>query len=311
MTRMGSAMAQRADSPWYHAQIQPFLDYLRAECGLASNTAAAYGRDLKRFSAFCAEHRFKDPDSLTPIRFQQFARRLSEAKLASSSVARHLSAVKMFFRFLVLIGQAKRDRSALVESPKTWQRLPKVLPREKTVDLITAVDPNSQLALRDRALMELLYATGMRAAEVAGIKIGDVNFQIGYLRCLGKGEKERVIPIHRTALDACEVYMQELRPDLLREKKSDILFLSRTGRALSRIEVWRIVRRCAVQAGLKGHITPHTLRHCFGSHLLAGGADLRAVQELLGHADVATTQIYTHVDSDRLRSAHRQFHPRP
>ena len=301
-----------ASKPWYLSQIDPFIHYLRAECGLAENTVLAYGRDLKRFAWFCGEDGgLGDPNAIRPLQIQSFARGLTGQKLATATIARHLSAVKMFFRFLVLCGVMQQDQSSLVESPKTWQRLPKVLPRSKTAELVAAFDPQSALLLRDRAIMELLYATGMRASEIAGLLLRDLNAQIGYVRCLGKGKKERIVPVHSVALNACKQYLDKLRARLLGEKPDNgVLFLSRTGRALSRIEVWRIVKRCARNAGMTGPVTPHTLRHCFGSHLLAGGADLRSVQEMLGHANVTTTQIYTHVDADHLRSVHKKFHPR-
>lgn len=302
--------AKENERCWYIAQIKPFQDYLRTECGLAANTALAYGHDLQRFAAFCGDLKLEDPEKLTPLQLQNFARFLSEEKLATSSISRYLSSVKMFFRFLILIGTVKKSHCDLMESPKTWQRLPKVLNKKLTVDLVTAIDAKSPMFLRDRTMMELLYATGMRASETVGLILRDFNFQIGYLRCLGKGEKERIIPIHTTAVNYAKDYLKNLRPKLLGEKQETAFFLSRTGRPLNRIEVWRIVLKAAQQAGLTGKVTPHTLRHCFGSHLLAGGADLRSVQEMLGHADVSTTQIYTHVDHEYLRSVHKRFHPK-
>lgn len=295
---------------WALDQIGPFQNYLRAECGLAANTALAYGRDLRRFAAYCSDRKLQDPDQLTPLQLQQFARSLATENLATSSISRHLSSVKMFFRYLVLVGMVNKNHGDLMESPKTWQRLPKVLSKKRAVDLVTAIDAQSPMFQRDRALLELLYATGMRASEAANLVLRDFNFQIGYVRCLGKGQKERIIPVHATALNCAQDYLETLRPKLLGQKQETAFFLSRTGRPLNRIEVWRIVQKAAQQAGLTGRVTPHTLRHCFGSHLLAGGADLRSVQEMLGHADVSTTQIYTHVDHEYLRSVHKQFHPK-
>ena len=296
---------------WPFCQVSPFLNYLSLECGLAQNTILAYRRDLTRFGQYCHSQSLTRPQSVTPVLLQNFARFLFEAKLATSSIARHLSAVKMFLRFHLFIGLVEDDLCAVLESPKTWKRIPRVLSQEQTLDLITALDPQAPMFPRDRALLELLYATGMRASEIADLPVRDINFQVQYLRCLGKGRKERIIPVHQMALLVVETYLQELRPKLAGEKNHPQLFLSRTGRPLDRTGVWRIVHRAARVAGMSGAISPHTLRHCFGSHLLQGGADLRSVQEMLGHADVTTTQIYTHVDQQHLRNIHKQFHPRP
>lgn len=305
-------MAEAKISSWPITQIKPFLDYLLIECGLADNTILAYRRDLRRFSLFCLDNHLTDPQMVDPLSIQRFARFLANEQLASNSIARHLVAVRMFMRYHTLFGIVDRDICNVLETPRTWQRLPKVLNKQQTIDLITAVDPEDAFFLRDRALLELLYATGMRASEIAGLRIEDVNFQIEYLRCFGKGNKERIIPVHETALSMLREYLEKLRPKLIGEKRVvDSVFISRTARPLSRIEVWRIVRKAAVRAGLPKNVSPHTLRHCFGSHLLAGGADLRSVQEMLGHADVTTTQIYTHVDQQHLRNIHKKYHPRP
>jgi len=295
---------------WPFSQIKAFLDYLKVEVGLADNTIIAYRRDLRRFGQHCLDHQLADPYAISPLVLQNYVRRLHNEHLATASIARHMASIKMFLRFHLLIGQVDRDLCSVLETPKTWRRLPNVLDRQRTTQLITAVDPDDPLYLRDAALMELLYATGMRASEAADLKVEDVNFQVGYLRCFGKGRKERIIPVHQVALDALKHYLEGLRPQLVRESNYPNLFVSRTGRPLSRVEVWRIVRRAARRAGLIGKVTPHTLRHCFGSHLLQGGADLRVVQELLGHADVTTTQIYTHVDHEHLRRLHKKYHPR-
>ena len=302
-------MTAPPESHWPATQIKPFLDYLTVECGLADNTIQAYRRDLSQFTLFCRDHHHTDVRKIDPVVMQGFARFLSGRRLASASVARNLVAVRMFLRYHVLFGMVERDVCSILETPKIWQRLPKVLSRQQTVDLITALDAEEPMYPRDRALLEMLYATGMRASEIAALRLGDVNFQIAYLRCFGKGSKERIIPVHKLALDILREYVQTLRNDLVGEKNIDRVFVSRTGRGLSRIEVWRIVRRAARRAGLSGRVSPHTLRHCFGSHLLQGGADLRIVQELLGHADVTTTQIYTHVDQDHLRNVHKKYHP--
>jgi len=305
-------MTNNAFLSWPFSQINPFLNYLDIECGLAPNTILAYRRDLLRFADYSLEHHWTQPGHLNPVTLQQYARYLSQNKFATTTIARHLVAVKMFFRYHLLVGLTDRDICAALETPKTWQRLPRVLSQSQTASLITALDPEDALYLRNRALLELLYATGIRASEAAHLRIADLNFQVAFLRCIGKGRKERIVPVNQTALWSVRQYLDELRPRLIRsDNGSDFIFLSRTGHPLSRVDVWRIVRHAALLTGLTAKITPHTLRHCFGSHLLQGGADLRYVQEMLGHADVTTTQIYTHVDQQHLRSMHKKFHPRP
>ena len=303
-------MSGDSSSTWPSVQIKPFLDYIFSECGLAVNTVLAYKRDLRRFNQFCRQQQLDHPNNLKPLDVQNFARDLFQLHLSTSTIARHLVTVRMFMRFHLLNRMVDHDICSLLETPKTWQRLPRVLSKQQTITLIESVDPDDPLFLRNRALLELLYATGMRASELADLELAGVNFQIGFIRCIGKGRKERIIPVHQSALEMLKQYQQQLRPTLLKEKSCDNLFVSRTGRPLSRIEVWRIVKRAALKAGMAGNVTPHTLRHCFGTHLLQGGADLLSVQEMLGHADVTTTQIYTHVDQQHLRSIHKKYHPR-
>jgi len=298
------------ETGWPFVQIRAFLDYLLIECALADNTISAYGRDLRRFGGFCSRNKITDPKSIVPLTMQQYALELSKEGLATASIARFLVAVRMFMRFHLLNGLVDYDVCSVLDTPKTWKLLPKVLSRQHTVQLIEGADPEDPLYLRNRALLELLYATGMRASEAAGLELRDVNFQIGYLRCLGKGRKERIIPVHKMALEALAQYLEQLRPKLTEKNDCKEVFVSRTGHPLNRIEIWRIVRRAALRTGMTGKVSPHTLRHCFGSHLLQGGADLRYVQEMLGHADVTTTQIYTHVDQQHLRDMHKKYHPR-
>jgi len=209
------------------------------------------------------------------------------------------------------MGLIEDDFTAILESPKIWQRLPSICSRQQVVNLLNAPNPDEPFYLRDKAMLELLYATGIRASELAGLRIPDLNLDIGYLRCLGKGNRERVVPVGKVAIEATVEYLAKLRPGLAKPFSDNFLLLSRTGRPVSRIEVWRLVKKYAMGAGMPRNLTAHTLRHCFATHLLTGGADLRSVQEMLGHVDIATTQIYTHVDQERLREIHRKFHPRP
>ncbi|HRR85728.1 MAG TPA: site-specific tyrosine recombinase XerD [Phycisphaerae bacterium] len=293
------------------AQIEAFLRYLKIEAGLSENTLTAYRHDLTSLAGFCADQRI-DIKTINVRHIQAFMVALRESvNLAESSIARRLVAVKLFLRYLHQHGLTDEDVSALVETPKKWQHLPRVLSRQDVDKLLglpnEADDP---LALRDRAILELFYATGLRVSELVGLVLGSVHLDIGYLRCMGKGRRERVVPIGSRAIEALREYLTILRPQLVDGTSSDRLFVSRTGKPLDRTNCWRLVVKYARQMGVAGRLSPHTLRHCFATHLLAGGADLRVVQELLGHADISTTQIYTHVDNSRLKAVHRQFHPR-
>lgn len=289
--------------------VQSFLDYMTAEAGLSANTILAYGRDLLEFVQFCDTQKVQDLEQVQPAivyRYLQSRKDLSEA-----SLSRHLVAVKMMLRFAVLTGLLKENFIDCLEGPKQWKKLPGVCSKDQVFSLLDAPCPDDPYYLRDKAVLELLYATGARAAEVAGLEIKDVNLSIGYVRCFGKGRKERIVPLGRVAGRCIRTYLEELRPGLAKPHSGPRLFLSRTGRPLDRIELWRIVKKYARRACLPGKMTVHTLRHCFATHLLSGGADLRSLQEMLGHANIRTTQIYTHVDNERLKAIHRQYHPRP
>ncbi len=306
----GSDLRGAADPGGIDNLIEIFLHALWAEAGLARNTLDAYRRDLRAFADHLAEQRvvFR---SLQPGDIQSFLVDQKERHgLAISSIARRLVAIKLFCRFAFAKGHMDRDLSDLIETPKKWKHLPHVLNVKQVDALLGLPDANDPLALRDRAILHLFYATGLRVSELVGLRVRDVNLEIGYLRCMGKGNKERVVPIGSKAIGTLEEYLSELRPQLVDQMSTDRIFVSRTGRALDRTNCWRLVVKYARRAGIQGKVSPHTLRHSFATHLLSGGADLRVVQEMLGHADIATTQIYTHVDSDRLKSVLQKFHPR-
>ena len=290
--------------------VQNFLDHLDVEAGLSENTLLAYGRDLEAFVRFCRLHRVESLGAIEPTHIYAYLRALSADGRAEATIKRALVAIKMLLRFGRLTGQVEQDFSGLLDGPKLWQKLPVVAGKEKVLQLLQAPVPEDAYYQRDKALLEMLYATGCRAAEAATLRMADTNLEIGYVRCFGKGRKERIIPLGRTAIAAVKDYLQHCRPTLAKPFSGEWLFLSRTGRCIDRIDVWRIVKKYARRAGLSHNLTVHTLRHCFATHLLSGGADMRSVQEMLGHADIATTQVYTHVDQDRLRSIHKQFHPR-
>ena len=291
--------------------IKDFLNYLAVEAGLSENTILAYGRDLESFLKYCKSKKVRRLGQIRPALIQNYLVILSKKSRAESSIKRYLAAVRMFLRFAKLTGLAEDEFSAILEGPKLWQRLPVVCSKQQVINLIDAPCPDEPFYLRDKAMLELLYATGIRASELAGLRCSDLNLAIGYLRCLGKGNKERVIPVGKAAVAATVEYLRNLRPKLTSQFSADFLLLSRTGRPMGRIEIWRLIKKYAIRAGMPRNLTVHTLRHCFATHLLAGGADLRSVQEMLGHADIATTQIYTHVDQERLREIHKKFHPRP
>ncbi len=288
-----------------------FLDYLTIEAGLSDNTILAYGRDLREFLGYCRDQRAGEIVDVSVHRVQTYLGELARRDKSENSAKRALVAIRMFLRFAKLRGLIEDAGEEILESPKTWQRLPIVCNKQQVLKLLEAPDPKEPFYLRDRALLELLYATGVRASELAGLRTTDLNLDIGYLRCFGKGNKERVVPLGRVAIEATLEYLRDLRPRLVKPKTQSFVLLSRTGGPLSRIEIWRLVKKYAIRAGMPRNVTVHTLRHCFATHLLSGGADLRSVQEMLGHVDIGTTQIYTHVDHERLRRIHKQFHPRP
>jgi integrase/recombinase XerD len=295
--------------------LQQFLTYLRVEAALAPATLEAYGRDLNDLVDDVRGQGVTCPASVEPDHLARHLRRLHRhRKLQASSVARHLASLRVFFRFLTANELIGDDPARLLERPTPWRRLPGVLSPGKMKQLLAAPSPeHGRLWLRDKALLELMYAAGLRASEVGALSINEYNATLGVLVVTGKGNKQRIVPIGKPAQDWTEQYLVELRPHLARwddGRDRGRLLLSHTGRPLERVAVWQIVRRNAALADL-GDIHPHMLRHSFATHLLAGGADLRVVQELLGHADIATTQIYTHVDRTRLREVIRKHHPRP
>jgi integrase/recombinase XerD len=231
--------------------------------------------------------------------------------LATNSVARRLAAIKALYKFLVRERILKTDPSSLIESPKLWKKIPETLSANEVDALLSQPNIRDRQGIRDKAILETLYATGMRVSEAVNLKVDNINLDVGFLRCFGKGNKERIIPLGRKSINSLKRYLQDSRPHLLKNKESDFLFLNRFGKKISRQSLWKIIKRYAKEARIKKPIKPHILRHSFATHLLERGADLRSVQEMLGHADISTTQIYTHISKERLKAIHKMFHPRP
>lgn len=289
--------------------LRDFLMHLAAERGLADNSLLAYRRDLENTELFLKE-RGLTLTTASPDDFRLYLQDQSRQKRSTRTVARRYAALRVFLKFLAAEGNSFAAASLLqIERPKPERSIPKILSRAQVNQLLTGPDPESRLYSRDVAILELLYASGLRASELCDVKTRDVNLSVGAIRVLGKGMKERIVPFGQMASNAIQRYLQECRPGLERGP-SDLLFLSRSGKPLERVALWMLVEKYGKRSGLLKHISPHVLRHCFASHLLGGGADLRVVQELLGHSDIATTQIYTHVDPTRLKAIHEKYHPR-
>ncbi len=290
--------------------LQRFLDSVTLERGLSDNTASAYERDLNRYLTLLTDLGIDAPDEISQAEVSALLNLLSEMGLEASSVARNLTAVRMFHRFLMGEGLAHRDPTEHVKPPKLGRKLPSVLNIYEVERLMLAPDVETPLGLRDRALIEMLYGAGLRVSELIGLSQVDLLFDVEVIRVLGKGGRERVVPIGSEGIAWVSEYLDAVRPGLAKPHTGSEVFLNFRGGMLSRMGVWKVLRQYVVMAGLEKKVSPHTLRHSFATHLLEGGADLRAVQEMLGHADISTTQIYTHVDREYLKEVHRTFHPR-
>jgi integrase/recombinase XerD len=288
--------------------VRAFLLHLASERGLADNSLHAYRRDLEDMEDYF-EEKSKNLLTATGDDFRLYLQDQTRKGQSTKTVARRLAAIRVFLRFLPSIGLDTTGILQQLERPKPEQSLPKILSRAQVNQLIAAPNPKSFLYFRDVAIIELLYASGLRATELCELKLRDLNPQVGCVRVLGKGAKERIVPVGEQALEAISRYLLDCRPNLERHP-IDRLFLSRTGKPLERIGLWFLIEKYGRSSGLLKSISPHTLRHCFATHLIGGGADLRVVQELLGHSDISTTQIYTHVDQDRLKAVHLKYHPR-
>ncbi len=307
-------MSVRGPLPFFpeaEAFFQEFLGFLTVERGLSPNTIAAYRSDLARFTGFLSrrgKERFQavGREDVTLFLLEEKAR-----GLVPRSLSRRLAALRMFFRFLFREGYIREDVTEVLESPHLWETLPQVLSVEEVSRVLAQRFSRDRYGLRDRAILELLYASGLRVSELASLRIVDLSLDSGFLRCLGKGSKERIVPVGTKAAAALAAYLEKARPRFLTaQEDSGRVFLGRGGRGLGRIRIWEIVKRAVAAAGIGREVSPHTLRHSFATHLLGRGADLRAIQEMLGHSSISTTQVYAHVDRERLKEVHRRFHPR-
>ena len=292
--------------------ISSFVTHVKVEKGLSANTVEAYRRDLMKFDVFAKKRKL----TLEAVRrddLVDFLAGLYREKLESRTVARHLVTLRNFFRFAQIQDLIATDPSINLESPKIRRSLPGYLRLEEVERLLNQPDGKTAMGLRDRAMLEVFYSTGLRVSELVSLRIGDLDSKTGCVRCIGKGDKERIVPVGRKALAMVEKYMQEARPELLKKARlsqSQALFVNRRGASLSRVGVWKILSAYGRRAGLRVALTPHMLRHSFATHLLERGADLRSVQLMLGHADISTTQIYTHVVEERLKQIYKAHHPR-
>jgi integrase/recombinase XerD len=286
-----------------------FINHLRVERGLSDNTIQSYSRDLIRFLKFLEQQKV-DPVRVNQDHIAKYLGSL-DGLLSARSIARMLSSLKMFFRFLISEGKIKDSPARLLETIKLPARLPEILTREEVDLLLSQPDTSGSLGLRDKAMLELLYATGLRVSELTGLNLININLEAGFIRTIGKGSKERMIPMGEKAVEALNAYLIDGRPSLLKGRNLSRLFINARGGPITRQGFWKIIKKYGIMAGIKKKITPHRLRHSFASHLLEGGADLRSVQVMLGHADISTTQIYTHITRERLKQIHEKYHPRP
>jgi len=287
-------------------QVERFLNYLTVEKGLSANTLEAYKRDINKFRKHIEDAgksiiRFKRADIVSYINL------LRDSGNQASTIARNIASIRGLCRFFLIEGIIKEDPVENLSTPKGWKKIPRIIGSEEVTDLLKKPEGKT-LSLRDRAMLEIIYSSGLRASEVINIKMGDINFEAGFITVTGKGSKQRVVPVNELAMETVTEYIEKLRPEILKKRSSQYLFIAKGGKPMTRQRLWQLIK--TYSAGLSVNISPHTLRHCFASHLLDGGADLRALQKMLGHTDISTTQIYTKVTPERLKKVHKDYHPR-
>jgi len=313
------AIFKRMNKDLNNSFVEEFLDYLTVERGLSANTISAYRSDLKKYTDFLQKKwepsppgdRIVSPCNAARKDITSFLMSLKDKGLSANSISRGMVALKVFYRFLLRERHIKDDITSTLDSPKLWKKLPDVLTVKEVGELLSKPPTHRWMGIRDRGCLELAYATGMRASELVNLNLNDLNMDVNFVRCVGKGQKERIIPFGKNASDILKRYIEDVRPRLLKGRSTPHLFLTRLGKKMSRQNFWKMVKRYVKITNIKKEVKPHTLRHSFATHMLKGGADLRIVQEMLGHADISTTQIYTHIDRDHLKFIHQKYHPRP
>ncbi|PWU69098.1 site-specific tyrosine recombinase XerD [Gracilibacillus dipsosauri] len=290
--------------------VEEFYHYLRIERGLSNNTLQAYRRDLSHYYQFLNENKKLEKwDNVSRQDILQFLYHLNDTGKSTSTIARTLSTIRLFHQFLIREFQLSQDPSLHIETPRTGRRLPKVLSTDD-VEKLLSIEPKDKYSIRNKAMLETLYATGLRVTELTDLTLADLHLTMGFVRCFGKGSKERIVPLGDLAKESVEMYLEQARPMLVSKKNTENVFVNHHGNRLSRQGFWKIIKQIAKDVGIEKEISPHTLRHSFATHLLENGADLRAVQEMLGHSDISTTQIYTHVSKSRLKDIYKEHHPR-
>jgi integrase/recombinase XerD len=299
----------------FQAELKQYLQFIKLEKGLADNSVNSYENDLQRYLQFIAEEiQLNDLSGITLTHIEQYLEVLTDIGLTVSSITRNISSIRSFHEFLIVEGIANANPAELIELPKKAKKLPEILDPLEIDQILEAPDREKNAGIRDAAIIECLYATGMRVSELVNLQTNRLFFEIGFIRVSGKGNKERLVPVGEVAQQAIEHYIEVARPQFLNAKNpgkaKNKLFLNQRGGPLSRMSIWNIVNRYAQEAGIKKNVYPHIFRHSFATHLLEGGADLRAVQEMLGHVSIITTEIYTHVDRSLLHQVHKQYHPR-
>ncbi|UDI78225.1 site-specific tyrosine recombinase XerD [Staphylococcus taiwanensis] len=290
--------------------IEEYLKFIQIEKGLSENTIGAYRRDLKKYQTYMNEQKIAHIDFIDRQTIQECLGHLIDEGASSKSVARFISTIRSFHQFALREKYAAKDPTVLIETPKYEKKLPDVLEVDEVLQLLETPDLNKNNGYRDRTILELLYATGMRVSELIQIEIDDINLIMGFVKVFGKGNKERIIPLGDTVIEYLDTYINTVRPQLLKKTITNVLFLNMHGKALTRQGIWKMIKQYGLKANITKTLTPHTLRHSFATHLLENGADLRAVQEMLGHSDISTTQLYTHVSKTQIRQMYNQFHPR-
>ncbi|HZX48299.1 MAG TPA: site-specific tyrosine recombinase XerD [Nitrospirota bacterium] len=294
-----------------NTHLSRFLSYIRIEKGLSDNTIASYRNDLTRYLAYIEENSILDSNSITLNILREFLAQLLRNQMSVSSVKRCISSIRHFHKFLLMEGLTDTNPTTYIESPRGWRRLPTTLSLSEVDALLKQPDEKINEGIRDSAMIELLYATGLRVSELISLKQGNINLEVGFIITVGKGGKERIVPAGEYALDKIRFYIKTARNQILKERQSQHLFVTSRGKGMTRQGFWKIIKKHARLAGIDKAISPHTLRHSFATHLLERGADLRSVQMMLGHSDISTTQIYTHINRERIRKIHAECHPRP